>query len=148
MPPLVHFCNQGLVVALTHFFVLRACCLWYNFVSNYENKTARTVLKVRPLDIHVKDLYRVLDWHTFKSLRNYHELLLFWSIKHWKKPRNLSVMFESHQERLDRLETVTWQRSKRGGYERVVTRSITQQNIQRSQENASRNSQRAESFVP
>ena len=30
----------------------------------------------------------------------------------------------------------------------MVTRSITQQNIQRSQENASRNSQRAESFVP
>ena len=61
---------------------------------------------------------------------------------------NLSLMFESHQERLDRLETVTWLQSERGGYERVVTRSITQQNIQRSQENASRNSQRAESFVP
>ena len=72
------------------------------------NRTARTVLKVRPLDIHVKNLYRVLQWHTCKSLRNYHELLLFWSIKHWKKPRNLSLMFESHQERLDRLETVSY----------------------------------------
>ena len=112
------------------------------------NRAARTVLKVRPLDIHVKDLYRILDWHTCKSLRNYHELLLFWSIKHWKKPRNLSLMLESHQERLDRLETVSHIRSERGGYERVVTRSITQQNIQRSQENASRNSQRAQSFIP
>ena len=72
------------------------------------NRTARTVLKVRPLDIHVQDLYRVLQWHTCKSLRNYHELLLFWSIKHWKKLRNLSLMFESHQERLDRLETVSY----------------------------------------
>ena len=112
------------------------------------NRAARTVLKVRPLDIHVKDLYRILDWHTCKSLRNYHELLLFWSIKHWKKPRNLSLMLESHQERLDRLETVSHIRSERGGYERVVTRSITQQNIQRSQENASRNSQVAQSFIP
>ena len=97
---------------------------------------------MRPLDIHVRDLYRILDWHTCKSLRNYHELLLFWSIKHWKKPRNLSLMLESHQERLNRLETVSYIRSERGGYERVVTRSITQQNIQRLQENASRNSQR------
>ena len=61
------------------------------------NRTARTVLKVRPLDLHVKDLYRVLEWHTCKSLTNYHELLLFWSIKHWKKPKNLNLMFESHQ---------------------------------------------------
>ena len=57
-------------------------------------------------------------------------------------------MMESHQERLDRLETVTYVRSERGGYERVVTRSITQQNIERSQENASRNSLRAGSFIP
>ena len=103
---------------------------------------------MRPLDLHVKDLYRVLEWHTCKSLRNYHELLLFWSINHWKKPKNLSLMFERHQERLDRLETVSYVRTERGGYERVVTRSNTQQNIQRSHENASRNSQRAESFVP
>ena len=112
------------------------------------NKAARAVLKVKPLDVHVKDLYRILGWHTCNSLRNYHELLLFWSIKQWKKPLNLSLMFESHQERLDRLETVSYVRSERGGYERVVTWSITQQNIQRSQEIASKNSQRAQSFVP
>ena len=61
------------------------------------NRTARTVLKVRPLEIHVKDLYRVLEWHTCKSLRNYHEILLFRSLKQWKKSLNLSRMLESHQ---------------------------------------------------
>ena len=128
--------------------------LWHK-LEIILNKAARVVLRIRPLDMHVKDVYRVLSWHTMKSLRNYHELLLFWSIKHWKKPRNLSVMFESHRERLltsqssqRRDNTETWVPSVRGGYERVVTRSITQQNIERTQENDSRDNLRSQSFVP
>ena len=128
--------------------------LW-NKLEVILNHTARAVLRIKPLHMHVKDCYRVLSWHTLKSLKSYHELLLFWSIKAWKKPRNLSIMFESHQERLARLdptqrpgEQETWVPSDRGGYERVVTRSITQQSINRTQENESRNDLRHESFVP
>ena len=99
------------------------------------NDTAREVLKVRPLQVHVLDLYRVLDWLPAKSCRDYHDLNLFWSIKHHQIPLNLGLMLRSHQE-----EGVAENRR--------MTRSVTQHSINRSQENDSVNAIRTQSFIP
>ena len=99
------------------------------------NKTARTVLKIRPLQMHVKDVYRVLDWLPARSCRDFQDLNLFWSIKHYKTPRSLSMMFMSHNE--TNVDP-----------DRRVTRSITQHSINRTQENDPRNSIRTNSYVP
>ena len=64
------------------------------------NKAARAMLKVRTLDMHVLDLYRVLDWLPPRTCRDFQDLSLFWSIKHYKTPRNLSEMFLAHNETL------------------------------------------------
>ena len=99
------------------------------------NKAARVVLTVKPLQMHVRDLYRVLDWLPANECRDFADLNLFWSIKHYEIPLNLSNMFKSHnQENMNEG--------------RRVTRSITQNSINRTQENDSRLSIRAESFVP
>ena len=81
------------------------------------------------------DLYRVLDWLPASECRDFADLNLFWSIKHYEIPQNLSMMFKSHQEA-----------EMREG--RRVTRSITQNSINRSQENDSRLTLRAASFIP
>ena len=99
------------------------------------NKAARIVLKVRPLQMHVRDLYRVLDWLPASESRDFADLSLFWSIKHYETPHNLSMMLRSHQE----AEITEGRR---------VTRSITQNSINRSQDNDSRLALRAASFVP
>ena len=98
------------------------------------NKAARIVLKIRPLQMHVLDTYRVLGWMPANAMRDFHDLNLFWSIKHYKKPKNLSEKFKSEQE----SQTM----------ERMVTRSVSQNAIRRTQENDSRLPIRAESFVP
>ena len=54
---------------------------------------------------------------------------------------------ESTSEKFER-ENVRYVESERGGMERVVTRSLTQQSINRSQANDSRNALRAGSFIP
>ena len=100
------------------------------------NKAARIVLKVKPLQMHVRDLYRVLDWLPANECRDFADLNLFWSIKHYETPLNLSNMFKSHNQELNVNDG------------RRVTRSITQNSINRTQENDSRLSVRAESFVP
>ena len=109
--------------------------LWHQ-IEVILNKTARTVLKIKPLQMHVKDLYRVLDWLPARSCRDFHDINLFWSIKHYRTPRNLSLMFLGHNEILP------------ADPDRRVTRSITQNSINRSQENDSRNTLRAGSYVP
>ena len=103
------------------------------------NKAARAVLKVRTLDMHVLDLYRVLNWLPANACRDYHCLNLFWSIKMWQKPRNLSKMFES--------ETETRFKEVDGESHRMETRSISQNSIRRTQDNDSRG-MRVGSFVP
>ena len=100
------------------------------------NKAARIVLKVRPLQMHVKDLYRVLDWLPASECRDFADLNLFWSIKHFETPLNLSMMFKSHNQSITENES------------RRVTRSVTQNSINRTQDNDSRMSLRAESFIP
>ena len=100
------------------------------------NHAARAVLKIKPLKMHVKDLYRVLDWLPANALRDFHDLSLFWSIKHYKTPKNFSQMFASHNEVLEEDAA------------RRITRSVTQNGINRTQENDSRNTVRASSFVP
>ena len=86
--------------------------------------------------MHMKDLYRVLDWLPADALRDFHDLSLFWSIKHYKTPKNFSQMFASHNEVLEEDAA------------RRITRSVTQNGINRTQENDSRNTVRASSFVP
>ena len=98
------------------------------------NKAARIVLKIRPLQMHVLDTYRLLNWLPANALRDFHDLNLFWSIKHYETPKNLSKKFRSEQ-----AELVT---------DRMVTRSVSQHAIRRTQENDSRMTLRAESFVP
>ena len=100
------------------------------------NHTAREVLKIRPLKMHVKDLYRVLDWLPASACRDYHDLSLFWSMKHFQTPRNMSLMFASHSDTIGDEN------------QRRVTRSVTQNSINRTQDNDSRLSLRASSFVP
>ena len=85
--------------------------------------------------MHVRDLYRVLDWLPANECRDFADLNLFWSIKHYEIPQNLSNMFKSHNQ-----ENVNEGRR--------VTRSITQNSINRTQENDSRLSLRADSFIP
>ena len=107
----------------------------WNKIQVILNKAARIVLKVKPLQMHVRDLYRVLDWLPANESRDFADLNLFWSIKHYEIPLNLSTMFKSHQEHdIDQS--------------RRVTRSITQNSINRTQENDSRLSLRSSSFVP
>lgn len=101
------------------------------------NKAARAVLKIRPLDMHVLDMYRVLDWLPANACRDYHCLNLVWSIKLFGKPKNLSLMFESEIES-------DWRDAE---MRRMQTRSISQGSIRRTQENDSRG-MRAGSFVP
>ena len=93
------------------------------------------MLKIRTLDMHVLDMYRVLEWFTVKATKMYHDLNLFWSIKKWGKPANLSEMFRSEQEGFEQEER------------RMRTRSVSQNSIRRTQENDSRGL-RAGSFVP
>ena len=100
------------------------------------NKAARAVLKVRTLEMHVLDLYRVLDWLPARTGRDFQDLSLFWSIKHYKTPKNLSDMFQAHSETLPEDTS------------RRITRSITQNSINRSQENDSKLAIQATSFVP
>ena len=101
------------------------------------NHTARCVLKItNPLKMHVKDLYRVLDWLPADACRDFHDLSLFWSIKHHKTPRALSLKFPSHNEQIPEDS------------QRRITRSVTQNAINRTQDNDSRLSLRADSFVP
>ena len=109
--------------------------LW-NQIEVILNKTARVVLKIRPLQMHVKDLYRVLNWLPARSCRDFQDLSLFWSIKQYQTPRNLSLMFLGHNETLP------------ADSQRRVTRSITQGSINRTQENDSVNSVRSSSYVP
>ena len=111
----------------------------WNQIVVIVNKAARAVLKIRPLDMHVLDMYRILNWLPASACRDYHCLNLFWSIKLWGKPRNLSIMFESETEQ--RYEQVD------GEWHRMQTRSISQHSIRRTQENDSRGI-RAGTFVP
>ena len=87
------------------------------------NHTARFVLKIKPLKMHVKDLYRVLNWLPATACRDYHDLSLFWSMKHYQTPRNLSLMFASHSN------TISEETQSR------ITRSVTQNSINRTQDN-------------
>ena len=100
------------------------------------NEAARTVLKIRPLQMHTKDVYRILDWLPAKSCRDFQDLSLFWSIKHYRTPRSLSVMFMGHSETLPE------------DHSRRITRSVTQHSINRTQENDSANTLRGGSYVP
>ena len=119
----------------------------WNQIKVLINRAARVVLKIKPLQMHVLDMYKVLDWLPLDALAVYHDLSLFWSMKHYRTPANLGQKLESAGERFER-ENVRYVESERGGMERVVTRSLTQQSINRSQENDSRNALRAGSFIP
>ena len=74
--------------------------------------------------MHVRDLSRVLDWLPANESRDFATLNLFWSINHYE------------------IQYVDLNESRR------VTRSITQNSINRTQDNDSRMSLRAESFIP
>ena len=100
------------------------------------NHTARAVLKIKPLKMHVKDLYRVLDWLPASACRDYHDLSLFWSMKNFRTPRNMSLMFASHSDTIGEEN------------QRRVTRSVTQNSIYWTQDNDSRMTLRSSSFVP
>ena len=66
--------------------------------------------------------------------RDYHDL--FWSIKHYQTPRNMSLMFSSHSD--------TFEEDK----QRRITRSVTQNSINRTRDNDSRQTLRSALFVP
>ena len=53
------------------------------------NNTARLVMGVQTRDMHVKDLFRCLRWHTLKSLINNHDYLLYFSIHNHAQTANL-----------------------------------------------------------
>ena len=107
----------------------------WNQIIVIVNRAARAVLKIKPLQMHVLDMYRVLNWLPPFACKNYHELNLFWSIKMWEIPANLSKMFESGERAFHLNEA------------RMRTRSVSQNSIPRTQENDSRG-QRSVSFVP
>ena len=107
----------------------------WNQIIVIVNRAARAVLKIKPLQMHVLDMYRVLNWLPPFACKNYHELNLFWSIKKWEIPANLSKMFESGDRAFHLNEA------------RMRTRSVSQNSIPRTQENDSRG-QRSVSFVP
>ena len=109
--------------------------LWQK-IQVIVNKAARAVLKISPLQMHVLDLYRVLDWLPASACRDFQDISLFWSIKHNRIPSNLSLMFASHTDTISLNEA------------RPVTRSVTQNSINRTQENDSRSQLRSVSFVP
>ena len=79
---------------------------------------------------------RLLNWLPAKTCRDFQDLSLFWSIKHYRTPRSLSVMFMGHSETLPE------------DHARRITRSVTQHSINRTQENDSANSLRSGSYVP
>ena len=87
--------------------------------------------------MHVLDMYRVLNWLTPRAWRDYMDLVLFWNIRYFKKPANLSLMFQGSQQ-YEQMEDGGW---------RMVTRSQSQHSIRRTQENDSLGI-RASSFVP
>ena len=74
--------------------------------------------------MHVRDLSRVLDWLPANESRDFATLNLFWSIKHYE------------------IQYMDLNESRR------VTRSITQNSINRTPDNDSRQSLCAASFVP
>ena len=83
------------------------------------NHAARAVLKIKPLKMHVKDLYQVLDWLPASACRDYQGLSLFWSMKNFQISRNMSLMFASHSDTIGDEN------------QRRVTRSVTQSSINR-----------------
>ena len=108
--------------------------LW-NQIVVIVNRAARVVLKIKPLQMRVLDMYRVLNWLTPNACRAYMDLNLFWNIRQYKKPANLSELFQS--------QTSSWYSDE----ERMITRSMSQQSIRRTQENDSLGI-RSSSFVP
>ena len=109
--------------------------LW-NQIVVLVNRAARAVLKVRPLEMHVLDLYRCLNWLTPAAWRSYMDLVLFYNIKVFDQPANLSSMFMSGEQQFYLEEA-----------RRMRTRSVSQNSIRRTQENDSLG-MRAGSFVP
>ena len=112
--------------------------LW-NQICVIVNSAARTVLKIKPLQMHVLDMYRVLNWMPPSSCRYYHDINLFWNIKFWKIPKNLSEMFVGGEDQ--------FYQNSQGGWCRMQTRSVSQGNIMRTQETDGLGA-RAGSFVP
>ena len=146
---LANKCPKKCVKNLAHGLIFSKLCFgiqyWssplteaiWNQITVLVNRAARTVLKIKPLQMHVLDLYRVLNWLTPRAWRDYMDLVLFWNIKYYKRPANLSKMFQGSQQ-YTQMEDGRW---------RMVTRSQTQHSIRRTQENDSLGI-RAGSFVP
>ena len=76
--------------------------LWQKVIVK---EAAQTVLKIRPLQMHVLDLYRVLAWLPASACREFQDISLFWSIKHHRTPSNLSLMFASHTDTISLEES-------------------------------------------
>ena len=100
------------------------------------NHAARLVLKIRPLQMHVLDVYRLLDWVPPRALSNYQDLNLLLSIKESGTPVGFSKMLDGLNEDIEEEEG------------RMVTRSVSQHAIRRTQDNDSRHTLRAQSFIP
>ena len=109
--------------------------LW-NQIVVIVNRAARTVLKIKPLEMHVLDMYRVLNWLPPNACRDYMDLNLLWNIKHYDTPQNLAIMFQSGEVAMNKANTA-----------RMRTRSVSQNQIIRTQENDSLGI-RAGTFVP
>ena len=109
--------------------------LW-NQIVVIVNRAARAVLKIKPLEMHVLDMYRVLNWLPPDEWRDYMDLCLLWNIKHYETPANLAIMFQSGEVAMNKANSA-----------RMRTRSVSQNQIQRSQENDSLGI-RAGTFVP
>ena len=113
--------------------------LWNQLVV-LVNRAARAVLKIKPLQMHVLDMYRVLNWLPPGACRAYMDLNLFWNIRHYKTPANLSQMFQSSCNSYYTEDELSSQWTRQ-------TRSMSQQSIRRTQENDSLGI-RHTSFVP
>ena len=128
-------CRKKCVKNLAHGLIFSKLCFGVQYwlsplpesiwdqITVLVNRAARTVLKIKPLQMHVLDMYWVLNWLTPRAWRDYMDLVLFWNIRYFKKPANLSLMFQGSQQ-YEQMEDGGW---------RMVTRSQSQHSIQRTQ---------------
>ena len=113
----------------------------------------RLVMGVQTRDMHVKDLFRCLRWHTLKSLINYHDYLLYFSINNHAQPANLWRLNDKNRAHVN--ENAVWNYPNSEGdplkamlNEGAVMRQRTMGKIRRNNATDSTHYLRFDSFIP
>ena len=152
--------RKQLAFGLIYSKVIFGIHFWANCTENQQkqlqlllNQTARLVMGLNTRDMHVKDLFRCLRWHTLASLINYHDYLLYFSINWNAQPANLWTLYDENRAHLDNNAQWTYPNSEGDPLkamlnEGVVTRQRTMGFIRRNNATDSTHELRFSSFVP